>query len=386
MRIASLWNEKARLIQRGRKKAWFALTKVDKEEPVIWFHCASLGEFEMARPVMERFIETHPEWQLVVSFFSPSGYEFRKNYAKATSVFYLPKDSKKNARKLMKRMQPDLAVFVKYDLWYFYLKELVENDAPYTIISATFRENHRYFKNPFFKQMLTSAHGLFVQDEESKRLLEDHQIAGDLAGDTRCDRVLEIAEGAVVSEDIRHFCGDNLVIVAGSSWPEEEKMLQQAFARIPDGVKLIVAPHDVSENHLATVESRWPKNTIRYSQIAQIMNERILLIDNIGMLAALYKAAHLAFVGGGYSGYLHNILEPAAHGAAICFGPKTERFHEAGTLVEIGGAAKISDASALEQLIKDRTRLMAMGTIAKNYVQSRQGATHMIIHHLNNLT
>jgi 3-deoxy-D-manno-octulosonic-acid transferase len=375
--VAALWNTKARLIRKGRKQAWFQLTRLDPDMPVIWFHCASLGEFEMGRPVMEGFLDRNPHWQLLVTFYSPSGYEFRKNYARATAVCYLPADKPANARKLMARARPQQAVFVKYDLWYYYISALQKQQVPVALISATFRPTHRYFRNAFFRNMLQGLSQIFVQDTASSELLTQAGIPSVVAGDTRCDRVLDLAAQATVPDAIAQFIANRRVLVAGSCWAEEEKLLQQAWPE-PADMCLILAPHDVSPGHVASIMRRWPNHAVRLSEYSG-QPASVLVIDSIGLLASVYKTASLALVGGGFSGYLHNVLEPAAHGKAVAFGPKHQRFHEAQALIDSHAARTVSTTEHLRALFSDAPALQSMGQNALQYVQQSRGATHIIV-------
>ena len=380
--IASIWNTKARLIRRGRKHTWKRLASLDAAKQTVWFHCASLGEFEMARPVMEGFLDQNPSFQLVVSFFSPSGFEFRKNYERAAAVVYLPADVAKNTQKFVDLVKPAFAVFVKYDLWYHYLRILKERQIPYYLISAVFRPGHRYFKNKLFYSMLSDAQQIFVQDDVSLELLQQNGLAGTRAGDTRCDRVLQIAASAKVDERVSEFCGNNRILIAGSCWPAEEKLLAEAYKEAPEGWRFILAPHDISESHLQNIEKRWVGKTVRFSHLKQASDKGILIIDNIGMLAGLYKIAHLAFVGGGFSGYLHNILEPAAHGCAVVFGPKHNRYHEAAAMVRFGAAKNIGAAIAFQQVLRNTEWQLEAGVQAQDYVLKHAGATKLILESL----
>lgn len=377
--IAAIWNTKARLIRRGRKQTWKRLEAVDQARQTVWFHCASLGEFEMARPVMEGFLNQKPEFQLVVSFFSPSGFEFRKNYERAAAVVYLPADSAKNAHRFVDLVKPAFAVFVKYDLWYHYLRRLQNNEIPYYLISAVFRPGHRYFKNKLFYNMLAKAKGIFVQDDLSLELLKQNGLSGIRAGDTRCDRVLEIAAKAKVDERIAAFCSGSRVLIAGSCWSAEEKLLGDAYKEAPEGWKFVLTPHDISESHLLGIEKRWPQNAVRLSKLEHPTAKSILIIDNIGMLAGLYKIANLAFVGGGFSGYLHNILEPAAHSCPVIFGPKHARYHEAGAMIRYGGAKNVANVTSFQQALRNIEWQEEAGIQARDYVLNHSGATHIIL-------
>lgn len=272
-----------------------------------------------------------------------------------------------------------MAVFVKYDLWHFYLRELVARDTPYFLMSATFRKNHQYFKNRFFRRMLEDATDVFVQDEHSLKLLDKHGLQGQQTGDTRCDRVIHIAENPDSHAVIQQFCADQFVLMAGSSWAKEEAILAIVHQQRPD-LRMIIAPHNISEGHLKQIEGRFGDAIGRLSE--GISENPVLLVDQIGLLASLYQYADVAFVGGGYTGALHNILEPAAHGTPVCFGPKHERFHEAEALINRGGAIVIKNASELVSLIDhyqdDPEEQAEAGAAAKDYIWSNRGATEKV--------
>jgi 3-deoxy-D-manno-octulosonic-acid transferase len=379
MKVAALWNIKARLIVKGRRQSFERLNCIEAGGPVIWFHCASLGEFEMGRPLMEHWLDAHPEFKLVVTFFSPSGYEFRKDYKRAAVTAYLPADTPGNARSFVSMVKPDIVVFVKYDLWHYYISELKNQKIPFYIISATFRKGHRYFKSKFFRKLLTSADLIFVQDDLSLRLLKENSFEnGVRSGDTRCDRVLQIARNAKDDAAVMNFVGDRRMILAGSSWKEEEILLQKSF---PTPVKewcIVIAPHDISEGHLCLIEKRFTGRIVRYSSFTKEMNFDVLLIDNIGMLPVLYHMADVSLVGGGFTGYLHNILEPAAHGVPVLFGPKHHRYHEAEALIRRGGARTVSNSAALKTAISNSDWLETAGNACMEYILEMQGATALI--------
>lgn len=337
----------------------------------------------MGKPVMERLLEERPQLQLLVTFFSPSGYFYRRNYEKASVVTYLPVDNPRNAKRFLDKADPVMAVFVKYDLWHFYLRAMVKRDIPYFLMSATFRDNHQYFKNRFFRRMLEDATDIFVQDDRSIELLEKHGLEGQKTGDTRCDRVIDIASSPETYDDVATFCKDHFVVMGGSTWAKEEEILSIVHKQMPD-LRMVIAPHNISEGHLKQIEGRFGDSIERLSNWSG--EKPLMLVDQIGMLASMYQYATVAFVGGGFTGALHNILEPAAYGVPVCFGPKHERFHEADALIKRGGAIVVKKASEMVELIQhyqqDNDELQEAGQAAKDYIMSNQGATEKVTHAL----
>ncbi|MEO7523922.1 MAG: glycosyltransferase N-terminal domain-containing protein, partial [Ferruginibacter sp.] len=339
IRIASLFNEKARLWTRGRNK-FPDLPFYDK---VIWMHCASLGEFEQGRPVLEAMRKKYPSYKMVLSFFSPSGYEIRKNYAGVDSIIYLPIDNIINAKKLISAIKPSLVIWVKYEYWFYYLTELKKRGIPVILISGIFRDSQPFFKwhGGIWKQMLGCFDQIFVQNERSKDLLKDIGIEKNVSigGDTRFDRVIAIAEKKDPVQFIMAFVEGRQVLVAGSTWEDDEVELIHYVKSHPE-IKFIIAPHEIDQENLDDVKKEFP-NAIFYSQIATGIivpeNINVLIIDNIGMLSKLYQYADIAYVGGGFGkDGIHNILEAAVYGKPVIFGPVYEKFAEARELVDAG--------------------------------------------------
>lgn len=387
LRFASLFNAKAKLFVEGRHHIFENIAqKVDADDEPIWFHFASLGEFEQGRPVLEELKSIHPQQKIIVTFFSPSGYEVRKNYAMA-DVFYLPLDTAANAKKFINIVNPKLAIFTKYEFWFHYFKELNSRKIPLYLISGNFRPDQTFFKSygGFYRGILKFVTHFFVQNEESVSLLKSIGIEQvSLSGDTRFDRVYENAQHPKKLNDVEAFCGTKPVFIAGSTWPEDEKLLIDLAEKNPNW-KFIIAPHEIGANHIAAIESLFP-NSIKYSVLkSQISNleRQILIIDNIGMLSSLYQYAKVAYIGGGFGAGIHNTLEAAAFGLPVIFGPKYDKFQEAKDLIEIGAAKSIHTSAELLTAFDHFKSNEQAATAAQNYVAQKKGATEMILKALN---
>jgi 3-deoxy-D-manno-octulosonic-acid transferase len=390
IRLAALWNPKARLWVRGRQaKPWMAEPPGSK---TIWMHCASLGEFEQGRPVLEALKAQYPAYRIVLSFFSPSGYAVKKDYAGADAVYYLPMDGKGNAAAFITAVNPALVVWVKYEYWYYYLTALKQKSIPVLLISAVFRQNQPFFTwyGGVWKQMLSCFTVLFVQNEASKELLASIG-AGDKAvvtGDTRFDRVLQLAATAAPIPAVDAFCGSSKVLVAGSTWEEDEAELIH-YVRAHPEIKFIIAPHEIDAANLQEVKKEF-KSAIFYSELEMSgspAEAHVLIIDNIGMLSRLYRYAHITYVGGGFgSDGVHNVLEAAVYGKPVLFGPEYEKYIEAEGLVDCGGAFPIDNALELEklmdELLADEGTLAAAGQSAANFVQQHAGAAKNIVSYI----
>ena len=393
IRIASLWNNKANQWLAGRKNIFEILNSElsTNKSKLIWIHCSSLGEFEQGRPVIESFKTNFPNSKLLITFFSPSGYEIRKEYKVADWVFYLPMDSSLNAKKFFDIINPSLVVFVKYDFWYYYLTECKKRNIPLLMISAIFREEQPFFKwyGSFHRKMLSCFTYIFVQDENSETLLNSIDINNVLkTGDTRFDRVTDIAANFQSIEIIEKFCGNSKVLVAGSTWPEDEKIIKEGIATNPD-IKLIIAPHEVNEKHLDEIKNLFP-DAVFFSQLmthdSQIVNKKIMIIDNIGMLSRLYHYATVAYVGGGFNKGIHNTLEAVVYGKPVIFGPKYRKFKEAVELVRTGSGISITNTAdlskQLETLLKSKDQYEMKCKNSFEFVQQRKGATKRIINYI----
>jgi len=390
VKIASLFNEKARLWIEGRRHHFLQLEKAlsDKKQPVVWMHCASLGEFEQGRPVLEQLRQKYPQHFLLLTFFSPSGYEIRKDYPNVDHVAYLPLDTVSNAKRFLDIVQPQLAIFVKYEFWYHFLTALQQRKISTILISAVFRKEQHFFKawGGFFRKMLYCFNHVFVQDENSKKLLEGLGLSKiTCCGDTRVDRVLQIAKEFKTFPRIEAFVADEKVMVCGSTWSEDEEKIANWFNNTTLDWKLIIAPHDIQERRLREVEQRFANQSIRFSQLKSIEHreKRVLIIDNIGMLSSLYRYAHIAYVGGGFGTGIHSTLEPAAYSVPICFGPKYHKFVEARELVKQGGAFVVDDLEKIVTILLEKEKYLKSSRKVKLFMQRNEGATKVVIDYVD---
>lgn len=383
IKLVALFNAKAKLFVDGRKGIFEQITsKIDKKDNPIWFHFASLGEFEQGRPVLEKIKSLKPEEKIVVTFFSPSGYEIRKNYALADGIFYLPLDTPSNAKKFIALVKPKMAIFTKYEFWPNYFKTLSKNNIPLYIISGIFRPNQIFFKwyGGFYRDVLKCVAHFFVQNEESAALLKSIGLNNvDISGDTRFDRVYENAQQPKALPIIERFCVDAPVLIAGSTWSEDEKLLVDLAVKYPDW-KIIIAPHEIHEAHISAITALFP-NSVKFSDLETSNANRqtqTLIINNIGMLSSLYQYGKIAYIGGGFGVGIHNTLEAAAFGLPVIFGPNYDKFQEAKDLINIGAAKSISNA---EELITafEHFNQNESGAIARAYVAEKKGSTEMII-------
>ncbi len=391
IRLASLFNEKARKWLRGRRGIFGQMANAmqGKNEKRIWVHCASLGEFEQGRPVIEAIKAQYPGYKIVLTFFSPSGYEIRQDYDGADYVFYLPMDGAGNAKQFIELVNPSLAIFVKYEFWYHYLNQLKKQGVPTVLISAAFRSSQPFFKGygGLFRKILKSFAYIFVQDENSKQLLGGIGITTNVAisGDTRYDRVAQIAANAKQYELIERFKGDSKLLIAGSTWPGDEMVLREALHILPDDWKMIIAPHEIDDKHIEQLDEMFQDTNTIYSQLpTSHTGHRVLIIDNIGMLSSLYRYGDIAFVGGGFQkGGIHNVLEPAVFGLPVFFGPEYDKFVEAKALVSRLYAFPISEKehfnSLLRKLMEDDKRRLSMHKAIQAYVAGQAGATDKIM-------
>ena len=353
----------------------------------IWMHCASLGEFEQGRPLIEMICKLYPSYTIVITFFSPSGYEIVKNYKGADHIFYLPADSPQNAKKFISLINPKLVLWVKYEFWHYYLHELKNRNIPILLISGAFRKDQPFFTwyGNFWRKMLTCFTYYFVQNESSKILLGSTGIKNVIvSGDTRFDRVITIAENFDDVPWIKEFCRDSKVIVAGSTWEDDEAEWVH-YAKTNTHIKFIIAPHEIDKENLAFVKKEFT-GSLFYSELNDVTigQTHIIIIDNIGMLSRLYNYAHITYVGGGF-GYdgLHNILEASVYGKPVIFGPEFDRNFEAQELIECGGGIAITNALELERILtglfNDPEELGMRSAAAKDYVYSNAGATKKIM-------
>ncbi|MFK8010066.1 MAG: 3-deoxy-D-manno-octulosonic acid transferase [Saprospiraceae bacterium] len=386
--LTSFFNQKAELWVAGRKDIFSKIKlQITDNQPIIWFHCASLGEFEQGRPLIEKIKKTLPEYKILLTFFSPSGYEIRKNYEQADYIFYLPLDTKKNAKKFLEIVKPQMAFFVKYEFWYNYLHQLNQRKIPTYLISSIFRRDQIFFKTygTFFKKMLFFFDHIFVQNEKSKTILLENGISHlSVTGDTRVDRVLEIQKSKKSFDKINTFKGTSEILIGGSTWPPDEDILiEWIHAQKDFRWKFIIAPHDISENHLEEIEKKLKVNTVRFSK-ANTFNSaaaKVMIIDNIGMLSSLYQYGKIALIGGGFGSGIHNTLEPITFGLPVIFGKKYQKFEEAINLVKTGGGFSISNYEEFEKIMEDLEKDVFYNnasTNAKKYILTNQGATREI--------
>jgi 3-deoxy-D-manno-octulosonic-acid transferase len=395
-RILSPFNRKARLFTEGRKGLLDKLRSdlAGKQEKRIWVHCASLGEFEQGRPVIEKLKQQFPSYKIVLTFFSPSGYELRKDYEHADYVYYLPMDTKANAKKFIALVQPALAIFVKYEFWLNYLNELHRNHTPTLLISGIFRPDQHFFKwyGGIFKRTLFYYKHLFLQNTESMELLKQEGITQcSLAGDTRFDRVLEIAQHPRQFEEVRHFAEGHFTILCGSTWAEDEKFLLNTFHKVklehPDA-RLIIAPHNIEQINinqlLSIIKSNAPDLSYQvYTKWDRQTGADILIVDTIGMLSSLYQYARIAYIGGGFGSGIHNILEALVYGIPVVFGPNYRKFNEATTSLARGISFSFHAQEELDQRFRELTGpgplLQEIRGKSRQFVEENSGAADKVI-------
>ncbi len=390
--LASPFNEKARLWSSGRKQLLKRLAKaVDDNDHPVWIHSASLGEYEQARPVIEKIKKERPDTKILATFFSPSGYEIRKNDPLPDYVFYLPIDTARNARRFLRIVRPSMAIFIKYEFWYNYMIELTANSIPFYYVSAIFRPNQYFFKpyGRWFVNRLRGASRIFVQNDESARLLDGVGIRQvEVCGDTRFDRVAAIAEQSAPVEMAEKFKRQSKLIVAGSTWGPDEALLAQLLPQL-NGYKLLVAPHEISRKE-EVMRTFAGFKTIAYSEIQhQDLGEYdVLVVDTIGLLNKLYKYSTLSFVGGAFKTGLHNILEAAVYGVPLFFGPQYSHFNEAVMLVQKGGAFPVNNAGDMWQVVQqfenDPDAYARVCAVCREYVAANVGACERIFNYIFN--
>lgn len=397
LRIAAIWNPKARLWLAGRKGgvpgSGFRVLGLENAKhetrntkpDVVWMHCASLGEFEQGRPLLEEIKKQYPHAKILLTFFSPSGYEVRKDYSGADQVMYLPMDSKKAAREFLDVAQPSLVLWVKYEYWYYFLTELKKRNIPTLLVSGIFRKDQPFFKwyGRLHRYMLESFTHFFVQTSGSQELLRQISFVNNVtvSGDTRFDRVISIAENFSPVKTVEDFCGNHPVIVAGSTWIDDEEELDH-YANTHPEIRFIIAPHEVHEEHIKQIEKLF-KRSVRFSALKNT-DANVLIIDNVGMLSKLYRYATITYVGGGFGeDGVHNVLEAAVYGKPVVFGPEYDKYIEAVELEETGGAFSIENALQLEErmntLLQDEAQYKLACEAARNYVYAKKGATAAIL-------
>lgn len=389
-----LGNEKAKLWWNGRKNQWKNLISVNKNDEWIWIHVSSLGEFEQGLPVIERLKSDFPKYKLLLTFFSPSGYEPRKNFQLVDKVAYMPSDTLHNAKKLIKNFNIKAAFFVKYDFWFNYMKVLKKNNIPLYYISALLHPNHYFFKfySSWFRKQLRNVSHFFVQNDETAKLLKNIGIENTtVTGDTRFDRVYEIAKQSKSFPEIEKFINGRHCIIAGSSWPSDEKFIIPFLNKMPDNYCLIIAPHDISDSHIKQITSQLD-NYVLYSQQLTANGQQskvngqqptVLVINTIGILKQIYKYARFAYVGGGFMSSIHNTQEALVFGCPVVIGPKYHQFVEAVDLVGDGGIFSVNNQQEFddifEKLINDDEFYNKASGICQDYIQLSIGATNKIM-------
>ena len=399
--VASLFgNKKAQQWWKGRNKQWENLVTEHKDDEWLWMHVSSLGEFEQGLPVIESLKKNFPKYKILLTFFSPSGYEPRKNFPLADKVAYMPSDTLQNAKKLVRNFNIKAAFFVKYDFWFNYMKVLKKNDIPLYYISALLHPDHYFFKfySSWFRKQLLNVSHYFVQNDETAKLLKSIGIENTtVTGDTRFDRVYDIAKQSKSFPEIEEFIAGRHCIIAGSSWPSDEKFIIPFSKKMPDDYSLIIAPHDVSESHIKQITSQLDSYVL-YSQLTlpisqQFSNsdaqqlKKVLVVDTIGILKQIYKYARFAYVGGGFMSSIHNTQEALVFGCPVVVGPKYTKFVEAVDLVRDGGMFSVENQQEFddifEQLMNDDNFYNKASGICQDYIQLSIGATSKIMRRLN---
>lgn len=386
--VASLFNPKARKMWKGGREVFRVLRdKVDSSSRYVWFHAASLGEFEQGRPIMERLRAEHPEYKILLTFFSPSGYEVRKNYEGADIVCYLPLDTYFGARRFLSLVHPEVAFFIKYEFWWNYLHILKRRGVPVYSVSSIFREGQVFFRwyGRTYSNVLKCFTRFFVQNDESRRLLATLGITDvDVTGDTRFDRVLQVKQQARQLPIVDAFRQGYKVFVAGSSWPPDEDIFINYFNEHRDW-KLIIAPHVIGNDHIRQIVGKLRRKAVRYTEATEdsAREADCLIIDCFGLLSSIYGYGDVAYVGGGFGVGIHNVLEAAVWGMPVIFGPNNKRFQEAQDLLASGGGVEIDSYSQFEAVmntyVADASAMEADGKKAAGYVAAKAGATDVIL-------
>ena len=393
--LISPFHKKARIMRLGQWKTNSILReKIDRNAKYIWFHASSLGEFEQGRPMMEKIKAEHPEYKILLTFFSPSGYEVRKNYNGVDVICYLPFDTPYRVKKFLNLANPSIAVFIKYEFWGNYLQELKHRNIPVYIISSIFRRDQLFFQwfgYPYRKMLYCFTH-LFVQDDRSAALLKEFGITNvTVTGDTRFDRVLDVRNQARELSPVEHFVCEGgkekrLTLVAGSSWPQDEEILIPYFNEHPE-MKLIIAPHEIHREHLMYIESLLKRPSVRLSDVFHDQSlaegKDCLIVDSFGLLSSIYRYGTIAYLGGGCGAGIHNTLEAAVYGIPVLFGPKYHKFKEAKDLIKVGGGFSVSDKQSfcekMDELLTYHEVLEAAGESAGQFVNGNAGATDKIL-------
>ena len=401
LKILALFSPKLNLFVEGRKLVFQTLKdKIKPEDSVFWFHAASLGEYEQGLPVIEKVKQKYPNHKIILTFFSPSGYEVRKNNTVADVTVYLPLDTISNAKQFLKVVHPEMVFFIKYEFWPNYLKELKNQNIKTYLISGIFRENQAFFKwyGGFYRKALKTFTYFFVQNESSKLLLQSIGFENvKISGDTRFDRVVAILEKDNSLEYIAQFKNNQTTIVIGSSWPKDEELLIHYIESAPQNVKFIIAPHNINHSQILNLKSQISKKTLLFSEKDEMLKQvqqdkladfQVFIIDTIGILTKIYSYADIAYVGGGFGNPgVHNLLEPATFGIPIVIGPNYSHFAEAIALVGLNGCVAIKNQSelndALNLLLQNEEERLEKGHICSTFVQMNEGATEQILNNIS---
>ena len=388
-------NSKLSLFVKGRKETISLIKQsISKYDSVIWIHAASLGEYEQGLPVIEQLKIHHPTHKIVITFFSPSGYEVKKNSKIADVICYLPMDTKRKVKSFLTAAHPDIAIFIKYEIWPNYLNALKKADTPTFLISALFKENQTYFKwyGGFMRSALNDFSHFFVQNEKSKSLLNSVGYTNaTIAGDTRFDRVSEIVERNNELNFMKRFKNDQFCFVAGSTWAEDEKIIIEYINNNTRPIKFVIAPHTIKDNHIQEIIQSINKKVVRYTDLEHnsLEDSEVLIIDTIGLLTKIYSYADIAYVGGGFATGLHNTLEPAVFGIPVIIGPQFKGFAEAEELVQLGGVISVKNNSEFQELtdkcFDGDDYSSKIGQINTDYIKEKAGATERIISELNSV-
>jgi len=379
IRIAALFNAKAKLWIEGRKFIFQKLAEATKgHQDIVWFHCASLGEFEQGKPIIEGYKIKYPTHKILLTFFSPSGYEIRKNYDGVDWVFYLPNDTKKNAKQFIKIVNPIKVIFIKYEFWFNYMAELNKKNIPFYSASSIFKKEQSFFKYDWFAKQLNNISHFFVQDQNSKEILKNIGFSNcTVVGDTRFDSVMTNTQNAINIPLIEEFSKNKITFICGSTWPKDEALLIKYIKENPN-YNYIIAPHEM--RHISELKNQ--TNAILFSKVSStnIKNSNVLIIDSIGILSNIYQYGNLAYIGGGFGVGIHNILEAVAFGLPVLFGPNYQKFNEAIELINKKGAISISNYKELTSAIDLFSAFDKK--IAINYIKKNSGATIKILEHI----
>lgn len=397
--FASLFHRKARAMCIGQSRTYDILRdRIDRSAKYVWFHAASLGEFEQGRPMIEKIRAAYPEYKILLTFFSPSGYEVRKDYDGADVVCYLPFDTPLRVKRFLQLANPSVAIFIKYEFWSNYLHALKRSGVPVYLVSAIFRREQVFFRwyGSSYRKVLHCFTHLFVQDESSAELLAEYGVRNvSVAGDTRFDRVLDVQRGSRALPVVERFVGEGegakpTVLVAGSSWQQDEDVYIPYFNEHPE-MKLIIAPHEIHREHLEYIESLLKRPSVRLSEVGhdllQLEGKDCLIVDSFGLLSSIYRYGTIAYIGGGFGVGIHNTLEAAVYGIPVLFGPRYHKFKEARDLISVGGGFAVSSRQAfarkMDELLASRSVLGIAGSCAGRFVSSHAGATDKILHEIH---